>query len=123
LAASAQDGVSRERLTFIGNTLEIEVLVEVPGTLRLIQGRLGEVDVTARALSGIAGAALSGADHATLQLSAVGAERVEYLVAVPEGAQVRIRLPGRPLVETLGTLQKTAVYTWDGARGRNEGGR
>jgi hypothetical protein len=104
--------VRQERLTFIGTTLEIEVLAESPGTLRLIQGRAGEIDVSARAVAGIAGFGLSGGDRGKLQLTAVGAERVEYLVVIPEGAQVRIRLPGNPVAQTLGTLQKTAVYNW-----------
>lgn len=121
--ALAQEGVQRERLTFIGTDLEIEVLVEVPGTLRLIKGRDGEVAVTARAVSGTTGFGLSGAEASRLQLSAVGAERVEYIVAVPEGARVRILLPDRPVAEILGTLQKTAVYTWSGAGHQTGGGR
>lgn len=112
LGAAPEQDVKRERFTFIGNSLEIEVVVDVPGALRLIQGAAGEISVTALAASGAAGAGFSGTDPGTLQLSAIGAECVEYLVAVPAGAQVRIRLPDRPVAETLGTLQRTAVYTW-----------
>jgi hypothetical protein len=112
LTIQSEQEVKRERFTFIGTSLEIEVAAEVPGALRLIQGQDGEIVVTARAVSGVAGAGLSGLDPGLLQLSAVGADRVEYLVAVPAGAQVRIRLPDRPVAETLGTLQRTAVYTW-----------
>lgn len=115
--------VKRERFTFIGSSLEIDVAVEVPGALRLIQGQVGEVSVAAQAARGVAGAGFSGTDPGRLQLSAVGAERVEYLVVVPPNAQVRIQLPDRPLAETLGTLKRTAVYTWGvGGSGSGSGG-
>lgn len=115
LVASAQRGTAHERLTFIGNYLEIEVLVDVPGELRLIHGRLGEIVVRANADSGIAGFGLAGADNVKLQLTAIGAERVVYLVVVPEGTRVGVRLPDQPVAQTVGTLQETAVYTWDPA--------
>jgi hypothetical protein len=104
--------VKRERFTFIGTSLEIQVSVEAPGALRLLHGQAGEISVTARAVSGVAGAGFSGTDPGTLLLSAVGAERVEYLVTIPQNTQVRIRLPDRPVAETLGTLQRTALYQW-----------
>jgi hypothetical protein len=115
LTLSAQRGVERERFTFIGNSLEIEVLADVPGELRLVHGQLGEIVVSARAAEGIAGFGLAGGDRGKLRLTSVGAERVEYLVVIPEGIQVSVRLPTQSVAQTLGTLQKTAVYTWDPA--------
>jgi hypothetical protein len=120
----AQEGesVRQERFTFLGSDLTIEVLVDVPGKLRLIHGVAGEIDVTGRGRPGIVGFGLAGGDRDELRLTAVGADSVEYLVVVPEDVRVRVRLPGRPVAEVFGTTQATATYTWQATKGAGAGG-
>lgn len=104
--------VRHERLTFLGTELTIDVLTDAPGSLRLIHGQPGQVEVTARAPGGVAGFGLAGEDRTRLELTAAGAGQVYYIVVVPSDARVHIRLPGRPVPELFGTLQRTATYRW-----------
>lgn len=114
LPGHAQEpGVTRERFAYLGSTLEIKVLTEAPGTLRLIHGQPGEIDVSARAIGGMASVGLSGGDTGSLNLTAVSGERVEYLVVVPEDVRVRILLPDRPVAEVFGARKSAETYSWN----------
>lgn len=105
--------VTRRRFTFIDTRLTIEVAVESSGTLRLIRGMAGHLEVAGRARNGFTGFALGDRNVPELRLSALGADRVEYLVVVPENVRVRVKLPDRLLAETFGTTQDGATYEWE----------
>lgn len=118
--------VARRQYAFIDNRLDIDVVVESAGTLRLIRGMPGSVEVAGRARNGFTGFALGDRNVPELRLSAVGADRVEYLVVVPENVRVRIKIPGRPVAEVFGSTRDAASYEWpalpvedDADRGRS----
>lgn len=89
----------RQSYTFLGNRLEIRVEGVPSGSLRVVRGGAGVLEVAGRAAEGIAGAARERDGSEVLTLTAVGAERAVFLVVVPSDAIVRLRLPGeeRPL--------------------------
>lgn len=107
-----QQPAQHDRLTFIGTSLQIDVLADVPGNLQVIRGQPGQISVTASATQGVAGFGLAGPNSDRLQLTAVDADRVSYVVVVPEGISVKVRLPDRHLTETMGTLQRSVSYSW-----------
>lgn len=111
-AAAQESGVARQRFAFLENRLTIQVLVQTPGSLRVLRGELGQIDVAARAPDGFPGFGLAGSDGTELLLTAVGAERAEYVVVVPKQVRVVIRLPDRPVAEVFGTTDKLATYSW-----------
>lgn len=84
-----------------------------------MRGRAGQIEVTARALGGIARAGLAGDEASELTLTTVGADEVDYLVIVPEDLRVNIKLPDRHASEVFGTLQDVGTYVWEAARPRN----
>jgi hypothetical protein len=110
--AAQQNEVRHERLTFVGTELTIHLLTDAPGSLRLIHGQPGQIEVTARAPGGVAGFGLAGEDRGRLELTAAGAQQVDYVVVVPSDARVHIRLPGDLAAKPFGTLQRTAIYRW-----------
>lgn len=112
----ASSETTRRVFTFVHPALTIDVLGEAPGMLRLIRGQLGQIEVTARALGGFAGSGLAGRAGDRLELTAIGAERVEYLVVVPAEVHVRVRLPDRRAAETFGTLERSATFSWKSSR-------
>ncbi len=101
---------TRESYTFLGTRLVIDVLTDAPGTLHILRGDGGSVRVTARAKDGFAGMAMSPEDREHLSLTAVGAQKVDFLVVVPSYARVDIRLPKHDVAESFGTLQKIATF-------------
>ena len=105
LAAQDYRETTRDTYTFLSHILAIEVLTESPGMLRVMRGEPGEVTVIARAWEGFAGYSLAADSRERLHLTAIGADRVEYLVVVPFGTRVDVRLPNQMYAESFGTLQ------------------
>jgi hypothetical protein len=103
--------VARRQYTFLDNSLTIDVLSEASGVLRVLRGEPGMVEVAARAPKGFPAFAMGGRDGHDLRLTAMGADRVDYLVVVPEDVRVRIRLPDRRQVE-IASSRPAATYTW-----------
>ncbi len=97
--------------TFLGSSLTVDVQSDAPGTVHVIHGQRGQVEVTARAANGFAGFGISDTRE-RLTLTSAGATRVDYLVVVPEQAAVRVRLPGAGAAQTFGTLERSASYSW-----------
>lgn len=91
-AAAAQD-LSGGIYAFFDRQLAIEVEPVAPGTLHVIRGRAGRLEVNGRSVGGFAAYGLTGHTRDRLQLTPVGAERVEYMVVVPEHVRVRLHLP------------------------------
>ncbi|HUP88246.1 MAG TPA: hypothetical protein VM100_02785 [Longimicrobiales bacterium] len=114
LPASAQDwGVTRRRFTFLDNEVTVEVLADVPGTLQIVRGEPGSLDVAGRVNGGITSFALGGRDGSTLRLSVVGGQQAEFMVVVPEDAHLRVRLPNRKSGD-LGSTRPGGTFTWAG---------
>ncbi|HEX7119567.1 MAG TPA: hypothetical protein VF212_12305 [Longimicrobiales bacterium] len=115
-AASAQDrdaDVVRRVYAFLGDRLTVRIETELPGTIRLIRGEKGRLEVAGRAPDGIPGFGLAERSGGELQLTAIGADRVEYLVVVPEEVHVKVRLPDRPVAEVFGAYDRTATFRWE----------
>jgi hypothetical protein len=55
---------------------------------------------------------MSPGDREHLSLTAVGAQRAEFLVVVPSYASVDVRMPKHDLAESFGTMQKIANFKW-----------
>lgn len=102
----------RRVYTFLGSRLSIRIDAEVPGTVRLIRGETGRIEVTGRAPRGIPGFGLSDRVVDELRMTVVGGERVDYIVVVPEAVRVEVRLPDRHVAEVLGAHQDAATYRW-----------
>jgi hypothetical protein len=113
--AAQETEVARRTFTFVNNDLTIEVLGRAPGKLHLIRGQAGQIEVAARADDGIAGFGLAGEARDRLKLTAVGGERVTFLVVVPTDLRVRVELPEQPVAEVFGSLDQAASYSWLGA--------
>jgi len=113
--AAQEHEVARRTFTFIGNDLTIEVVGQSPGRLHLVRGQPGLIEVAARTTDGIAGFGLTGDARDRLKLTAVGAQRVTYLVVVPSDLRVRVVLPEQPVAEVFGSLDQAATYSWRGA--------
>jgi hypothetical protein len=119
-SANAQEwSLSRRAFTFHDHNLTINVISDGSGTLQILRGEAGRVEVAARAPLGIPGFAMGGREGDELRLSAVGTDQVDYLVVVPEDIRVRVLLPHRKTGEVAST-RPTANYSW-GAEPRGGG--
>ncbi|HUH13778.1 MAG TPA: hypothetical protein VMK65_11735 [Longimicrobiales bacterium] len=111
--ALAQEwGVVRQSYLYADTRLVVNVRADVPGEIQLVRGSRGWLDVAARADRGIAGMALGGHRREELVLTSMGAERVLYLVTVPENTRVDIRLPGTRFGQAFWPPHDMARYTW-----------
>lgn len=107
---------TRRVFTFVDDGLTVQVDVDTPGTLRMIRGQGGRLEVVARARDGFTAFGLSERSGDQLNLTAVGAQEVEFIVVVPDGARVMVRLPDRHLAEVFGTRDRSATWTWGNGR-------
>jgi hypothetical protein len=122
LPAAAQEfDVARRAYTFLDSHLDIAVIAEAAGTLQVVRGERGRVEVAARSLNGFPGFALGGAPSRQLRLTAPGAQAVDYLVIVPEQVTVRVVLPGS-LPVTLPTGAAAGTYKWNSSGAENGAG-
>ncbi len=110
LPAAAQHDVARRSFIFLDRNLTIEVVSENSGVLRVMRGEPGVLEVAARAPEGLPGFALGGRQNDLLQLSAMGADKADFLVIVSEDVRVTVRLPDRKLIETAG--RPAATFSW-----------
>lgn len=102
--------VNRERFRYIGTRLTVDVVSEAAGTLRILRGQDGWVGVAGRVPAGFAVAGLTDDDH--LMLSAAGAGPVDYMVTIPEGVWVVVRLPDRSQAESVGGHTRLRTFEW-----------
>jgi hypothetical protein len=111
-AADAQElDVTRRAYTFLDSRLDVNVLANAPGVLHVVRGERGRIEVAARSRDGFAGFGLGGSPTRQLRLTAVGSERVQYLVVVPEHVAVRVLLPTGGSV-SLAPRAPAGTYTW-----------
>jgi hypothetical protein len=111
-AGAQQWQVARDRFAFAGSKLTIHVDVASEGSLTIIRGSAGAVDVAGRSDTGLTAAGLTPDEHLTL--TAAGEGFVEYVLAVPERVWVSVRLPDRAGAESLGARQRTGTFRWGG---------
>lgn len=110
-AAAQERGVSRRAFTFLENNVTVEITADVPGTLQIVRGQEGIIDVAARVPGGLSSFALGGQYSDKLRLTAVGGRSAEFIVVVPEQTYVRIRLPNRKAGE-LGSTRPGGTFRW-----------
>lgn len=110
-AFAQERGVNRRMYTFLDDDVTIEVSAESGGTLQVIRGEAGVLEVSGRAPGGFTAFALGGRNDNTLRLTAAGGERADFVVVVPERTYLRVRLPNRKQGE-LGSRRSGTTYTW-----------
>jgi len=102
--------VERDQFAFAGRQLTVHVDAEVEGTLRVIRGPAGLVRVSGRSDAGMTVAGLTADEHLTL--TAAGDGPVEFVITVPERVWIDVRLPDRPLGESMGTMNRSGTFHW-----------
>lgn len=112
--------VAREQFAFAGSRLEITVDVEAEGRLRLLRGGPGAVRVAGRAVSGFTAAGLTHDEELTL--TALGEGPVEYMVSVPEGVWVSVRVPGRSFSQSVASHAGSRTFSWEGTSAARSAG-
>ena len=116
--ASAQQDVMRDVFGFHGSALDVLVEAEAPGRVRIVRGQPSRIEVAGRAANGLTSAALGGHGVRRLTLTALGGDRVDFIVVVPEDVRVRLYRPGADGSELFGALSETATYVWEPAQVR-----
>ncbi len=114
-AAAQERGVARRTFTFLDTDVTVEVTAPMPGTLQIVRGEPGILDVAGRVPGGMSSFALGGRDGDKLRLTAVGGEHADFIVVVPEDAYVRVRLPNRKS-GALASTRQGATFTWGDAQ-------
>lgn len=102
----------RDVYGFFGSSLDVDVNAEAPGRIRFIRGRRSRIEVAGHAPNGFTSAALGGRGVRRLTLTALGSDRVDFVVVVPEDVRVRVHWEGTNRSELFGTLDETASYAW-----------
>jgi hypothetical protein len=120
-AANAQDRVTSRSFQFFDTRLTIDVVAEAGGVLRVMRGKHSSVEVSGRAVNGVAGFSIGGREDNELRLTAVGGDHADYLVIVPEDVRVRVRLPDRKHIE-IASSRPAATYTWTATPTKSSGG-
>lgn len=111
MPVSAQEyGVNRRVFTFLDNEVTIEVAAETGGTLHVVRGEPGRLDVSGRVEGGFSSFALGGRGN-RLRLTAVGGESASFIVVVPEEAYLRVQLPNRR--NPVGNTRPGGTFHWD----------
>lgn len=111
-AAAQERGASHRQFTFLDTDLTIEVLTDLPGTLQVVRGEPGVVDVAGKVPGGLSAAALGGREGDHLRLSAAGGSHADFIVVIPEDVYLRVNLPNQKSGELGG--RPAATFTWDG---------
>jgi hypothetical protein len=108
--------VTRRTYAFLDDRLVINVIADAGGELQVVRGDNGRVEVAARSNDGFPGFGLGGDITRELRLTAVGANRVQYLVVVPEHVRVTVRLPGGSQT-SLASRAPSGRYNWQAPTG------
>jgi len=96
---------------FLDDALRVTIAGEAPGTIQVVRGERGRIDLTARGLGASPAAGLTGDTPSELTLVSAGAARADYVLVVPADVRVTISRAGHPGV-TLGTLDREARWSW-----------
>ncbi len=96
---------------FLDSDLRITIAGEAAGTIQLVRGEAGRIDLTARGVGSMPAAGLVGGSPSELTLTSAGATRADYVLVVPGDVRVTVSRAGQPGV-TLGTLDREARWSW-----------
>jgi hypothetical protein len=110
-AAAQEYQVSRRVYPFFASNLTIEVRTRSPGSLEILRGGRGRIEVAGRATNSVLGYAPPRLPGEPLRLTALGGSEVHYLVIVPEGIRLNVMLPDRAYAEPA-VNEPAAVYEW-----------
>jgi hypothetical protein len=111
-SANAQEHeLSRRQFNFFDNSLTVEIVADMPGELQIVRGEPGKIDVAGRVPGGIPAFALGGREGDRLRLTALGGRRANFVVAIPEDAMVRVKLPNRQ-TRQVRSMQRSENYEW-----------
>ena len=116
--SSAQEDVMRDAFGFHGSSLDVLIEAEAPGRVRILRGRHSRIEVAGRAPNGFTSAALGGHGVRRLTLTALGGDRVDFIVVVPEDVRVRVYRPGADGSDLFGALAETATWAWESPESR-----
>jgi hypothetical protein len=120
-AVGDHHSVQRGSLTFVGTELLIHVDTDMAGEIRLVRGGLGRVQVVARAPGGMVAFGLENGGSGRLNLTALGSDRVSYLVVVPTRTRIRVRLPDDPLARGVHSRVPSVTLAWEATAERSGG--
>ncbi len=109
--AEVQPETLQRAFVFLDNDLRVTIAGEAPGTIQVVRGEVGRIDLTARGAGALPAAGLVGGTPAELTLASGGAIRAEYTLVVPPDVRVTISRTGQPGV-TLGTLDREGRWSW-----------
>lgn len=115
MPAAAQNGsFARRQFTFLDNDVTIEVQADMPGTLQVVRGEAGVIDVSGRVPGGMPAFALGGHGE-KLRLVAVGGDYADFIAIVPENVYLRIHVPGKN--GDVGSTRPGGTFRWPGRDG------
>lgn len=110
-AAAQEYGVNRRLFTFLDNEVTVEVTAQTEGSLHVVRGEPGRLEVSARVDGGMSTFALGGRDGTTLRLTAVGGDNASFIVVVPEDTYLRVRLPNHRNGD-IGASRPGGSFSW-----------
>jgi hypothetical protein len=109
-AAPAPELVQRS-FVYLGHDLRVTILGEAAGTIRVMRGEAGRLDLNGRVVGGLVTTGLEDGSPSELTLASGGASRVDWVLVVPRDVRLSLRLRGQPAA-TLGTLAPAATWNW-----------
>src|SRR5688572_1580681 len=110
-AAAQEYGVNRRLFTFLDNEVTVEVTAQTEGTMHVVRGGPGRLEVSARVDGGMSTFALGGRDGTTLRLTAVGGGNASFIVVVPEDTYLRVHLPNKKS-GNISATRPGGTFTW-----------
>ncbi len=113
-AGPAPERVQRS-FVYLGHDLRVTILGDAGGTIQVVRGEGGRLDLSGRVVGGLATVAMADDTRSDLTLSSSGASRIDWVLIVPADVRVSLRSPGQPEA-TLGTLAPAATWSWAAQR-------
>ncbi len=110
-APEYQPATMQRAFVFLEDELRVTIAGEAAGTIQVVRGEQGRIDLTARGAGGAPAAGLVGGSPSELTLASAGATRADYVLVVPADVRVTIARAGQPGV-TMGTLDREARWSW-----------
>ncbi len=110
-APEAQPATMQRAFVFLDDELRVTIAGEAGGTIQVMRGEQGRIDLTARGMGAAPAAGLVGGTPSELTLASAGAARADYVLVVPADVRVTVNRAGHPGV-TMGTLDREARWSW-----------
>ena len=94
-AGPAPERVQRS-FVYLGHDLRVTVLGDAGGTIQVVRGEDGRLDLSGRVVGGLASVAMADDTRSELTLTSSGASRIDWVLIVPTDVRVSLRSPGQP---------------------------